>query len=204
MLHFCEILPSPHSLGNGYGWNTRTTPSTTRLTYDACLPVCLKKMQKRRRHGRLHHQEASDRFSRRTLRALCPSVWTVTSLLSAALLWTSLEVRILISIGANKYYWHFPPLAPPAHAAEKGLCSNGRLLSLLLLFLYLFYFVLGHIHFKRCSQRDWHNGGETKHKFLISWLSSCLSDVLESSCMATPKAVRSICIIYFLCLTWKH
>lgn len=80
MLHFCEILPSPHSLGNGYGWNTRTTPSTTRLTYDACLPVCLKKMQKRRRRRRLHHQEASDRFLRRTLRALCHSVWTVTLL----------------------------------------------------------------------------------------------------------------------------
>lgn len=68
-----------------------------------------------------------------------------------------------------------------------------------LCFCIFFYFVLGHIHFKRCSQRDCYNGGERKDKFLISWLSSCLSDVLESSCMATPKAVCSICIMCFLC-----
>lgn len=136
MLLFCEVLPSPRSLGNGCGWSTRTAPSTMRLTYDACSPACRKMMRDSRRCRRLPHLEASDCFSRRTLSSLdgdaavsCCTTVDVVGGQDIDLRWSK---QILLTFPSHR--WHH------WHMQQKNAFAASATLFLLLLFFIVFVF----------------------------------------------------------------
>lgn len=132
------------------------------------------------------------------------SVRRMMSLFRAALLRTSLEVQRALESGywspseqSSKYYRHHPSTRALIYAAHVMYLALIDLFLCCLCFCTFFFFVLCHIYFKPCSrllsQRGWHNEGERKHASLISWLSSCLPSVHESSWMVTSKTPGSSC-----------